>query len=384
MARLVLGGDVMLARGVGQSLAARPSVPLLDDGLRQLFAGADLSIANLECCITGGPGGEAMDDGFAAAVAVHGRPGSADRFCAPSQAAAAVASMGLSCVSLANNHSLDAGWPGLASTRAQLADAGVLALGVSRRAPDGTCADEVDAAVVLDIAGIQIALVAVCDAAAAGPARPRRDGQGREDGQHRSERFAGPAIVDFQSGCPERLLLEVRRLRSAVDAVVVFPHWGPNFSLEPVLAVRTAAAQLLDAGVDLIVGHSAHVFQAVAGQVVFDAGGLVDDYPPHPLLRTDLGLVCAAELDHRGLQSLELFPVVRSDGTTRLAEGEDHRWARDRLQDAAAALTDPTIDVDGSVDGSGESIAGRRSGQTLLADPLLADSPAAEISRWWR
>ena len=371
MARLVLGGDVMLARGVGRSLAARPSVPLLDEQLRQLFAEADLSIANLECCIIGDTASEAVDDGFSAAAAgVHGRPGSADRFCAPPQAATAVASMGLSCVSLANNHSLDASWPGLASTRARLADAGVLALGVSRRAPDDG-ADEVADGVVLDIAGIQIALVAVCDAAAAGRARPHRDGP------ERPERSAGPAVVDFQSGCPERLLAEVRRLRSAVDAVVVFPHWGPNFSLEPVPAVRTAAAQLVDAGVDLIVGHSAHVFQAVAGPVVFDAGGLVDDYPPHPLLRSDIGLVCAAELGQRGLQSLELFPVVRHDGITSLAEGADYLWAQDRLQNAAAGLTD-TI-----VDDSLEGTAGQPSGRALPVDALLADLPDAEIPRWW-
>jgi poly-gamma-glutamate synthesis protein (capsule biosynthesis protein) len=43
--------------------------------------------------------------------------------------------------------------------------------------------------------------------------------------------------------------------------VVVFIHWGPNWSWEPDEKLQRLGHKLLDLGVDLVFGHSAHHVQ---------------------------------------------------------------------------------------------------------------------------
>lgn len=79
-----------------------------------LFRDADIAMANLE--------GPLLDDGVPAKVAVKGR---SYLFRTPSSYAANLKEAGISMVSLANNHAMDFGRPGLASTKRALQEAGV-------------------------------------------------------------------------------------------------------------------------------------------------------------------------------------------------------------------------------------------------------------------
>ena len=97
-------GDVMLGRSVGWRMEAEgPAMPFAS--VRDILAGADIAVANLE-----------------SAVGVTGTAESkAYTFRAPPVAAEALALAGFDLVSLANNHSLDYGPQSLAETRALLA-----------------------------------------------------------------------------------------------------------------------------------------------------------------------------------------------------------------------------------------------------------------------
>ena len=66
--------------------------------------------------------------------------------------------------------------------------------------------------------------------------------------------------------------------RDKCDCVIVSPHWGPNQCTQPLLYIRQAAESLVDLGVDLVAGHSAHCFQGAwsHGHVLFDMGDFVD------------------------------------------------------------------------------------------------------------
>jgi Bacterial capsule synthesis protein PGA_cap len=145
----------------------------------------------------------------------------------------------------------------------------------------------------------------------------------------------GVAFADLRREVPRWLSEAVRD--AGGDAVLVTPHWGPNMAPEPVPHVRSAARAIGRAGATLIAGHSAHVFQAAQGTVVFDLGDFVDDYLVDPVLRNDLGLLFFVTLDRSGPIRAEALPLKLEYCFTRLAEGDDAAWIGRRFRQACAA-----------------------------------------------
>jgi poly-gamma-glutamate synthesis protein (capsule biosynthesis protein) len=114
---------------------------------------------------------------------------------------------------------------------------------------------------------------------------------------------------------------------------------------DPVSHVRDAVPAMVEAGATLVAGHSAHVFQGVAGRVLFDLGDFVDDYATDSVLRNDLGLLWLVDLGADGPSRLEAVPLALDYCHTRLATGEDAAWIRRRFRQACAAFgTDVTDD----------------------------------------
>jgi poly-gamma-glutamate capsule biosynthesis protein CapA/YwtB (metallophosphatase superfamily) len=160
-------------------------------------------------------------------------------FRAPPAAAAALAGLGVGCVTLANNHVADFGYAALSDTCEQLARAGVAAAGA------GADAGQARAPALIELGGPRVAVVSVADQApgtAAGPGQP------------------GVAHADLGGGIPHWLTDEVAGLAGDGDVVLVMPHWGPSLASSPLPYLRTAARALVSAGATLVAGHSAHVF----------------------------------------------------------------------------------------------------------------------------
>jgi poly-gamma-glutamate capsule biosynthesis protein CapA/YwtB (metallophosphatase superfamily) len=142
------------------------------------------------------------------------------------------------------------------------------------------------------------------------------------------------------SGLPEWVGEELGRLRGEADLVVAFPHWGANMTSRPERWQERRARELLDAGADMVAGHSAHVFhgiERVEGRpVLYDLGDALDDYAVHPELRNDLGVLTlwrpGAERD------LELVGLRLDYCRTELARGTEADWIAARLERACAEL----------------------------------------------
>jgi hypothetical protein len=94
--RLALAGDTMLGRAVAERLAADPGHALLSADLRAIVRESDLFLLNLECCIC--DRGERVRE-----------PGHGFFFRSPPVAAERLAELGVTCVTLANNHAMDFG-----------------------------------------------------------------------------------------------------------------------------------------------------------------------------------------------------------------------------------------------------------------------------------
>ncbi len=307
---VALAGDTMLGRAVAARLEAEGPHSVFSPGLRDVVADADLCVLNLECCVS------ARGEPWPA-------PGKPFFFRAPPSAAETLSWLGVSCVTLANNHALDFGERALLDTEAHLSAAGIASAGA------GADAAQARSPALLGCHGRTIAVVAVTDHPAdyaAGAARP------------------GVAYADLRVGVPGWLTDEVHHLRREVDAVLVMPHWGPNMTAGPEPYIRSAAAELIAAGATLVAGHSAHVFHGVADRIAYDLGDFVDDYRVDPELRNDLGILALLTLDDSGPRTLRAVPLALDFCYTRLADGPAYEWVARRFVRACEAL-DPRTQV---------------------------------------
>ena len=306
-ATIALLGDVMLGRTVAERLAEGPPERVWSDELLELCGSCDALVCNLECCISerGSP-----------TARIRGKP---FFFRAPPAALEALAAIGTSAVSLANNHALDYEEPALADTLEQLAAAGIAAAGA------GADVERARHGAVVAAGELRLGLLAATDHPA----------------QFAATRDApGVAFADLGAGLPEWMRTELARLRREADVVVAFPHWGPNMTSEPARWQRTRARELVAAGADLVAGHSAHLFHGVGGiggrKVLYDLGDALDDYAVDPKLRNDLGIL--ALWRPRSEPRLELVGLELRFCETRLARGAEADWIAERLERACAPL----------------------------------------------
>jgi hypothetical protein len=308
---IALAGDTMLGRGVAEALAARPPEQLVAEEVVAVARDADFLVLNLECCIS--ERGERWPD-----------PAKPFFFRAPPAAVDLLNHLGVDCVTLANNHALDFGPQALLDTLEHLRAGGIDWVGA------GVSESEARAPALLESRGFRLAVAGVCDHAAeyaAGPHEP------------------GIAHAPLGPGIPAWLRDAIAGTEA--DAFLVTPHWGPNMTTEPVPLVRAAALALVDAGATLVAGHSAHVFHGVAGRVLYDLGGFLDDYAVNPRLRNDLGLLFLVTLAERQPIGIEAVPLRLEYCHTRLANRADAEWIHRRLRSACARLGTEVAERDG-------------------------------------
>lgn len=302
--KLALVGDVMLGRSVAERLRREPTAALVDGQIVEALRSADITLANLECCIS--DRGQRWPD-----------PRKPFFFRAPPVAAERLAQWGVDAVTLANNHALDYGVDALVDTLRHLADVGVLAVGASA---DVTAARR---PLQVQAQGLSVGVVAFSD---------------HPDDYAATQHRPGTAYADLRSGDIAWVDIAVRTLRT--DVTVVTPHWGPNMTQTPCPAVRAGAVRVVDAGATLVAGHSAHVFHGVgmvSGRpVLYDLGDFLDDYWVYPELRNDLGLVWTVVFDGGTPVRIEALPVRLEYCATRSAPPAEARQIAGRLRRACA------------------------------------------------
>jgi len=269
-------------------------------GVCALAGSLDLVVCNLECSVS--------DRGHPTTL-IERKP---FFFLGPPAAVEALTSMNIRDVGLANNHALDFGEQAPEDTLQLLETAGIATAGA------GFGLDAARSAAVVKAAGQRIDLIAVTDHPVEYAAAPKR---------------WGVALAQMRAGPPDWRLGQIATLRERCDLVIVLPHWGPNMTTRPARWQQRAAAELHDAGADLVAGRSAHVFHSVGwngAPTLFDLGDVLDDHMVNPELRNDLGLL--AIWRPRSDPQLELVGLRLEYCHTRLAEGADADWIAARLR----------------------------------------------------
>jgi len=307
---LAVTGDVMLGRGVDEALQRLGPTHPWGDFLPVLNE-ADLTVVNLECVIARG-----------------GQPWSRWRkvfhFQADPVAVRALQRAGVDCVTLANNHVLDYEEEALLEMLDLLHQEGIAYTGAGRDL------EEARRPALLEALGLRVGIVAFTDNEPGWAAQPGLPGTNYI-----------PITLEERALGPVRE--SIAQARAAGAGLVVFTiHWGPNMVQRPTPLFRGFARAVIDAGADLFLGHSAHIFQGIelhnGRAIIYDAGDFVDDYVVDPELRNDWGMLFRLEVDGAGVRRIELIPTVIRQCQVNRAMGPEREAIAERVQRLSAEL----------------------------------------------
>jgi poly-gamma-glutamate synthesis protein (capsule biosynthesis protein) len=304
--QIALLGDVMLGRLVNdRPKVADPAYPWGDTlpTLRQ----ADITFANLECVLA--------DGGTPQAGKVY-------HFRSDVKNAASLRSASIDVVSLANNHVLDFGVDALREMLVALDQHGIL------RAGAGTDLEAARRPAVRRVGPHAVGFIAFTDN------QPDWEATGRAPGIYY-------VPVDAGGGRVAGLLELVRQTKGRVQLLVTSAHWGGNWGSEIPAAHRRLARSLIEAGADVVFGHSAHIFRGVEiyrnRPIVYSAGDFVDDYAVDPVERNDQSSVFLLETRGSAPHMLHLYPTEITRLQTRLARRNAAKIA-ERMQRLSTQL----------------------------------------------
>ena len=322
-ARIGLVGDLMLGRSVADRWADADDPEAVWGSTLPRLRELDALVGNLECCVS--DRGERWPD----KVYYFRSP--------PSFAVPALEAAGASFVSLANNHVLDYREPALRDTRARLAEAGIARAGAGRNA---------DAALepaTFEAGDLTVAAFGLTDQSTAFAATDADPGTAfaRLDPAVRETRALVADVLD-------------RVAEHDPDLVVASLHWGANWETEPRAVHERFGRWLVERGVDVVHGHSAHVLQGVevyrGRPIIYDAGDFVDDYVSYrdrQGVRNKRSALFELVVRDGDPAALDVVPTEIVDETAALADEGGAQWVRETVAERSAPYGTPIEGVDG-------------------------------------
>jgi len=306
MARVLIGGDICPI-GDNTPFFERGDAESLFHDLLDEFRNADLVLANLECPLiehptpiakTGPVFGESVD------------------------CIKAIRAAGIHVLCLANNHILDHGAAGLASTIAACDEAGIATVGAGA---DVASARRIVVQVATD--GMRIGILAM------------------------AEREFSVATTATAGANPLDLIDYVRNVqanRGSIDYLIVLLHGGAEFLQAPSPRLQEACRFLIETGANAVVVQHPHSFGGYehyrGGHIVYGQGALVMDEPIYRDRRSfHEGVLVALSIDAGGSSSMELIPFEQSDPVPGARKMEAHPAAvlLETLATKARQVLDP-------------------------------------------
>lgn len=276
----LLGGDVMLDRSVADQYFFKTGdfTTILSRWSDRTFWGTDLAMLNLEGPISPTP----VDNNTQANNLV---------FNFPPESIKVVTGLNLNAVSLANNHSLNAGKSGLANTEKVLSDAKVTPIG--------------------------------------GPS---------DSDTVKTATFTGQTInlhvitVHTLSSNPNLTTLIQSLKKTDNDRVLIFPHWGTEYATKHSSSQASQAHAWVEAGADLVVGAHPHVVQDAevyqGVPIIYSLGNFIFDQ--WFSVETQRGMMIGGEFSADGLRLFGL-PIGIINSQPYLLSGAEKLERIDRI-----------------------------------------------------
>lgn len=307
--QLLLVGDCMLGRLVNDVLEnAPPEYPW--GNTLQVLHNADWRLCNLECVISD-----------------RGTPWSAYpkafHFRSDAKNIAVLEAARMNAVSLANNHVLDYGYDALIEMLGILDQAGIVHSGA------GLNYGEASRLATSEVSGRKLGLLAFTD---------------NEPDWEASEAQPGIFYVptDLNDSRAMKLLEIIRESREVVDLLIMSAHWGSNWGYHPPHEHLSFAHALIEAGADIIFGHSSHVFRGIefykGKPILYGAGDFVDDYAIDDIERNDQSFIYVMEMAGRIPRGVRLYPTLIRGCHASLAQGVHALGITEKMKELCASL----------------------------------------------
>ncbi|GMU74080.1 MAG: hypothetical protein AMXMBFR44_2790 [Candidatus Campbellbacteria bacterium] len=261
------GGDLMFDRYIRQKAELLGYDAILAP-LAPLFSSHDVVVANLEGSVT-----------TFESVSQGSKPLEQNNyvFTFSPKTVEALTSANIGVLSLANNHVFNFGNPGLSQTKQHLSDVGLSYFGEPFAQTHH----------IQDIRGTRIGFVGFNE-------------------------FFPPGKDD--------VVATIRSLATTTDFVVVFTHWGYEYTNEPNEYQKALAREFIDAGADFIVGGHPHVIQTRetynGKDIYYSLGNLVFDQYWNDNVRCGLFVTLSINPEDFSYTTKETTVYLEKDGTT--------------------------------------------------------------------
>ncbi len=272
--RLIFTGDVMLDRHIRTNAELNGYHSLLDDNLRSLLLTANSVVINLEGPITTNK-----------SVSVNSAVGSSNNyiFTFDPQVTEFLQANNMNLVNLGNNHILNFGEAGLTSTYQYLEDAGIAYFGNT-----GPAATDSQRVAIIEYEDLTLGFVNYNQFVAAGL---------------------------------ESALADLADLKTKVDLVFVYTHWGNEYVPENEVLINQAH-QFVDAGADMVIGSHPHVVTGTEDyqnkRIYYSLGNFIFDQYFEPAVREGMILEVVIDPITMSLQFQEHMVDMTKDGKTSL------------------------------------------------------------------
>lgn len=288
-ASLLFAGDLIFSNYV-QRRFTKGDMPQLLVGVQPILRGADITVVNLEGCLS--TRGQAANKEYT--------------FRAPPYWAPVLRKSGIRICTLANNHAMDYGAPALIDTLRYLREAGIHPLGAGRNWAEAT------SPLLIGAQGTLFALFAFTDVVP-------RGFMALED------RPGVSALRDFGAlRWREAVQKKMQLLASSGTIRIAVVHWGEEGKFEPSKKQRQRARELIDLGFDAVIGHHPHVIQGIEvrnGKLVAYSLGNFVHTPRSVWGRRSVLLLLYAQPG--GLLGGQLIPIGIDGGAPRTAKPQE-------------------------------------------------------------
>lgn len=291
-----LMGDTMLGRLVNKKIDEK-GYGYIWGNILPLLKENDLNIINLETALTNS--NESVPKVF--------------NFKADPDKVRALSLAKIDIANIANNHILDFNVSGMRETIDVLDKAHIFHVGA------GMTESEARKPVIVTKKGIKIGVIGYTDN------EPSWEAIGDK-----------PGTNYVKVGDINKIREDVTKLRDKVDIVILSIHWGPNMRQKPKQEFIDFAHAIIDLGVDIFHGHSAHVFQGIEVYnnklIMYDTGDFVDDYAVDPVLRNDKSFLFRVIVNKSGVVSVKLLPTIISNMQVNKLDSEDAKVSIKKMQ----------------------------------------------------
>lgn len=269
-------GDMMLGRSITNK-GSKNNYKNMFSGVSDLWKDSDYVAGNLECVLLDNASDYEKND-----KEIH--------INAETKTANVLKENGFTLVSLANNHLADFKAKGVVNTLDTLDKVGLKHVGAGRNLTE---AAEYD---IQEINGVKIATIAVSDIIP-------KDFAARDS---KAGILTTKTLKYYQA---------VKDASEKADLVIANIHWGVEYGMTETEAQQQLARNLINWGVDVVIGSHPHVLQPVEkygdGIIFYSMGNFVFD---QGWSRTKDGMVLNYYVDEDGNCSFEITPIRIKDG----------------------------------------------------------------------